>query len=164
MSAALWDTSSRLWIPPLELVKCMTKGATHDAGELELILLVLGDLDVDARPHVDSFCIVRVIFSQRTRWPIGLRSRTSDNLLADEVPDLDLVAVGILVPLNIDVDRKTVSDHVSLYYRSCTLVSRYRHNLARGKPIHAQRNTIVILGRVIPAEELCMNIEDSFHI
>ena len=54
------------------------------SGELELILDVLGSLDVDTGPHVDP----------------------SDDLLADEVSDLNLEAVGILVLLDVDVDGK----------------------------------------------------------
>lgn len=34
-------------------------------------------------------------------------SHTSDNLFSDEVTDLNLVAVGLLVPLNVDVDGET---------------------------------------------------------
>lgn len=61
-----------------------TLGDVLDAvsGELELILDVLGGLNVDTGPHVDP----------------------SDDLLANEVSDLNLEAVGILVLLNVDVD------------------------------------------------------------
>lgn len=52
------------------------------SGELELVLDVLGSLDVDAGPHVDP----------------------SDDLLANEVSDLNLEAVGLLVLLDVDVD------------------------------------------------------------
>jgi hypothetical protein len=55
------------------------------SGELELILLVLRWLDVDAGPHGDL----------------------SYELLADEVPDLNLELVGLLVLLDVDVDGKT---------------------------------------------------------
>jgi hypothetical protein len=52
------------------------------SGEHELILLVLRCLDLDAGPHDDL----------------------SYELLADEVPDLDLPLVGLLVLLEVDVD------------------------------------------------------------
>lgn len=55
------------------------------SGELELILLVLGDLDGDAGPHVDL----------------------SYDLLANEVTDLNLICVGLLVLLDVDVDGET---------------------------------------------------------
>ena len=58
---------------------------TYVAVELELILLVLGGLNLDTGPHVDP----------------------SYELLADEVPDLNLVAVGLLVFLDVDVDGET---------------------------------------------------------
>jgi hypothetical protein len=54
------------------------------SGELKLVLDVLGGLDVDTRPHVDP----------------------SDDLLANEVSDLNLPAVGLLVLLKVDVDRE----------------------------------------------------------
>lgn len=54
------------------------------SGELELVLDVLGGLDVDTGPHVDP----------------------SDDLLANEVSDLNLEAVGLLVLLDVDVDGK----------------------------------------------------------
>jgi hypothetical protein len=60
---------------------------THVSAELQLILLVLGWLNVDTRPHGDP----------------------SYKLLADEVPDLNLELVGLLVLLNVDVDGKTKS-------------------------------------------------------
>jgi hypothetical protein len=52
------------------------------SGKLKLVLDVLGGLDVDSGPHVDP----------------------SDDLLANEVSDLNLPAVGILVLLKVDVD------------------------------------------------------------
>lgn len=54
----------------------------RDTGEGELILGVLGDLGVDTVAHSDS----------------------PDELLADEVSDLDLVAVGLGVLFDVDVD------------------------------------------------------------
>lgn len=57
---------------------------SYVASELELILLVLGGLNVDTRPHGDP----------------------SYELLADEVPDLNLKLVGLLVLLDVDVDGK----------------------------------------------------------
>lgn len=56
---------------------------TYVAGELELILLVGGDLDINT----------------------GAAQDAADDLLADEVPDLDLVLVILL--LKVDVDGET---------------------------------------------------------
>ena len=50
--------------------------------ELELILLVIGGLDLDTWLHDDS----------------------ADNLLTNEVSDLDLVKTGLVVLLDVDVD------------------------------------------------------------
>lgn len=52
------------------------------AKQDHLVLLVLGDLDLDA----------------------GLHDYPSDNLLADEVSDLDLPQIGLAVLLDVDVD------------------------------------------------------------
>lgn len=67
-------------------VKKRGKDVSYVSGELELILLVLRDLDVDAGAHQDS----------------------ADDLLANEVPDLNLVLVILL--LDVDVDGETGSD------------------------------------------------------
>ena len=56
------------------------------ANQDELILLVLGDLDVDALLHDDA----------------------ADNLLADEVADLDLVEAGLGVLVDVDVGEMRV--------------------------------------------------------
>jgi hypothetical protein len=65
-------------------VLCSDLGAmrAYVSGEHELILLVLRCLDLDAGPHDDL----------------------SYELLANEVPDLDLPLVGLLVLLEVDVD------------------------------------------------------------
>ena len=55
------------------------------SGELKLILLVRGSRDIDTGPHND----------------------TANELLADEVPDLNLELVCLLVLLNVDVDGET---------------------------------------------------------
>jgi len=52
------------------------------AAQLQLVLLVLGGLDLDALVHDDP----------------------ADDLLADEVADLDLVQAGLGVLLDVDVD------------------------------------------------------------
>jgi hypothetical protein len=57
----------------------------YDSSELQLILCVLGCLDVDTGPHVDL----------------------SDDLLTDEVSDLNLVAVGLGVLVDVHVDGET---------------------------------------------------------
>jgi hypothetical protein len=58
---------------------------TYVSGKLELVLSVLGDLDVDARSDDDS----------------------SDDLLANEVSDLNLELIGLLALLNVHVDGET---------------------------------------------------------
>lgn len=57
---------------------------SYVSGKQELILRGLGRLDVDTGPHVDP----------------------SDDLLANEVSDLNLVAVRVLVLIDVDVDGK----------------------------------------------------------
>lgn len=52
------------------------------AEQDELILLVLGDLDIDTLVHDDA----------------------ADDLLADEVTDLNLEEAGLVALLNVDVD------------------------------------------------------------
>lgn len=62
-----------------------TDSSSHVSGKLELILLVLGGLNLNTGPH----------------------GNPSDELLADEVPDLNLPAVGLLVLVQVDVDGET---------------------------------------------------------
>jgi hypothetical protein len=83
MSAALWETSSKLCVGVSDSLR-YEPSIAYVSAELELILLVLRWLDEDAGPH-DDF---------------------SYELLADEVPDLNLVLV-VLVLLNVDVDGET---------------------------------------------------------
>lgn len=58
------------------------------AGELDLILLVWRDDNLDTLGHDD----------------------TTNNLLADEVSDLDFVESGLVVLLDVDVDREMCVD------------------------------------------------------
>jgi hypothetical protein len=67
----------------LHLIVCSR--SSYVSGKLELILLVLRGLNLNTGPHGDP----------------------SDELLADEVPDLNLPAVGLLVLLQVDVDGET---------------------------------------------------------
>lgn len=58
---------------------------TYVSVELELVLLVLRGFNGDTGPHVDP----------------------SHDLLANEVSNLNLVAVGLVVLIDVDVDGET---------------------------------------------------------
>jgi hypothetical protein len=64
---------------------CQIISSPYVSGELKLILLVGGSLNVDTRSHRDP----------------------SDDLLANEVPDFNLEVVGVLVLLDVYVDGET---------------------------------------------------------
>jgi hypothetical protein len=61
------------------------RGYPYISAELKFILLVGRGLNIDTIPHLDP----------------------SNNLLANEVPDLNLEVVGVLVLLDIYVDGET---------------------------------------------------------
>jgi len=87
ISAALWETSSRLCRRSVYHC-CARQAQPYVATQLELILDILGHLHVDTRPHDDS----------------------SHNLLANEVPDLHLkVALAVLVRVHVDGETRCKS-------------------------------------------------------
>ena len=111
--------------------------SSYVSGQLELILLVLRRLNLNTGPH----------------------DNPSYELLADEVSDLHLPAVGLLVLLQVDVDGETGCD-VS-HIQQCALDAQHKHIHPSAPSISTRSHALIYWGAWRAASDGICSATDS---